>query len=123
MTSKAVWTMSGCCSTCFPPVICSSPEPIAACGGGGETLPLEGLPQQAGLALLGRLLGRPLRPDELPKAIRLWERAGGRPLALTQSAVAFTAAEPGWPLPQQSWGLADAASVAAQLSASARDTL
>ena len=93
---------------------------------GGETLPLEGLPQQAGLALLGRLLGRPLRPDELPKAIRLWEKAGGRPLTLLQSAAALTAAEPGRALPRQSWELADAASaqtVAAQLSASARDTL
>ena len=94
--------------------------------GGGETLPLEGLPQQAGLALLGRLLGRPLRPDELPKAIRLWERAGGRPLTLLQSAATFTAAESGRTLPGQSWEVADAAlaqTVAAQLSASAHDTL
>ena len=94
--------------------------------GGGETLPLGGLPQQAGLALLGRLLGRPLRPDELPKAIRLWERADGRPLALLQSAATFTAAASGRTLPGQSWEVADAAlaqTVAAQLSASAHDTL
>jgi hypothetical protein len=94
--------------------------------GGGETLPLGGLPQQAGLALLGRLLGRPLRPDELPKAIQLWERAGGRPLALLQSAATFTAAESGRTLPGQSWEVAGAAlaqTVAAQLSASAHDTL
>ena len=70
----------------------------------GETLPLEGLPQQAGVALLGRLLGRPLRPDELTKAIRLWERARGSPLALIQSAAAFTATESGRTLPRQSFG-------------------
>ena len=92
----------------------------------GETLPLAGLPQEASIVLLGKVLGRPLRQDELPDAIRLWQRTAGRPLAIIQSAAAFTMARSGSPVAREFSGLTGAAlarAVAVQLSATAQETL
>ena len=92
----------------------------------GETLPLAGLPQEASIALLGKLLGRPLRQDELPDAIRLWQRTAGRPLSIIQSAAAFNVTRPGSPLAgefRELTGAGLALAVAVQLSATAKETL
>jgi len=92
----------------------------------GETLPLAGLPLEASIALLGKLLGRPLRQDELPDAIRLWQRTAGRPLSIIQSAAAFNVTQPGSPLAgefRELTGAGLALAVAVQLSAAAKETL
>jgi hypothetical protein len=52
----------------------------------GTALEIGGLDRAAGLDLLARELGRPLRDAELADATELWRAAGGRPLLLLRAA-------------------------------------
>ncbi len=52
----------------------------------GHAVALSGLDQEPGLALLARLIDRPLRADERPAVTELWRASGGSPLQLLRAA-------------------------------------
>jgi hypothetical protein len=65
-------------------LVLGGPRPLLS--GLAISQPLTGLPEDAGLSLMSRDLGRPLTESELPTARRVWAAVSGQPLRLRQAA-------------------------------------